>query len=155
MNRRQFLKIFAGAIALNFFPFNLLYPEIPGPVVWEAQGTGEDSINAIFTSLGGLKKFTGNDPSRASVLIKPNLCLPHNARMGTITSPEALEALCRFLVGRGVKKITIADHTLQNTADFRSLELMEVAASKSYWCLVGSMGLGSMKKVPVNPCFLA
>ena len=128
MNRRQFLKRYAATLALNFFPFNLLFAATPKSVVWEVLGTGEDSINTLFSSMGGIEKFIIRDISKTSVLIKPNLCLPHNARMGTITSPEVVGGLCRFLVGMGVKKIIIADHTLQSSKDFRSIELMEVLA---------------------------
>jgi len=53
-------------------------------------------------------------------------------------------------VGRGVKKITIADHTLQNTADFRSLELMEVADRYPEVNLILANDQEMYKRIEVN-----
>jgi uncharacterized protein (DUF362 family) len=92
-------------------------------------GDNRPAFDALFTELGGLEALLGTDPAKASVLIKPNLCLPHPGRMATTTSSERVSALCAFLSGQGVKKITVADHTLQGTKRFEKTEMVKMAAA--------------------------
>lgn len=134
MDRRNFLKIAAAGLFAKFLPFSgswsnkLLLADTPSPVVWEAQGSPDAAIKALFTSIGGLKKLIPGDLSKATILIKPNLCLPHPVARGTTTSPELVDALCGFLLAGGVKKIIIADHTLQEkTSKISKFEMAKVA----------------------------
>ena len=134
MNRRDFIKISVAGLAANFLPLprwlqkNTLLADSSMPVVSEAQGSAETMIKTLFTLLGGIEKLISGDVTRATVLIKPNLCLPQPADRGTITSPEIVEALCGFLLTNGVKKIVIADHTLgEKSAKNQDFELIQVA----------------------------
>jgi len=95
-------------------------------VVWEIEGTRTDAIQALFSSMKGIKKLIAVNLDRATVLIKPNLCLPHPNKMGTTTSTQVVDALCEFLVTSGVKRIIIADHTLKKSSDFKKAEILQV-----------------------------
>ena len=126
MNRRSFLKIGTAALASNLSPLRRALGEGSKPVVWEAEGAPADAMGALFSSLGGLEKLVEGDLSRATVLIKPNICLPHPERMGTTTSPLVVDALCGLLIANGAKRIVIADHTLKSSR-FGQIELHGVA----------------------------
>ena len=129
MKRRKFLKFSTIVFGSNLFPFlkskNGFSDEVK-PIVWESVGTSEENINNIFSAIGGLKNLISKELSQATVLVKPNLCLPHPAGMGTITSPNVIDTLCKYLTDLGVKRIIIADHTLKKTADFSKIELKSV-----------------------------
>jgi len=73
-------------------------------------------IPDLFDALGGLSALVKKDPSQLTVLIKPNLCLPHPPEMGTTVSPEVISALCDYFTGIGVKKLIFADHTLKGSS---------------------------------------
>jgi uncharacterized protein (DUF362 family) len=138
MDRREFIITGAAAAAASAFPWGLIGAEPVKSLVWEVQGTTRASIKTIFSALGGVKtlggmaKLADGDVSRATVLVKPNLCLPHPARMATTTSPEVIRALCEYLSELGVKRIIIADHTLQKTESFDKTEIAKLGeAGKS------------------------
>jgi uncharacterized protein (DUF362 family) len=95
-------------------------------VVWEVKALPREAIRAIFAAAGGLKGLTAQEPGRLSVLVKPNLCLPHPAKQATTSSVEMIEAVCRELAAGGVKKITVGDHTLKKAADFEKAEFMSI-----------------------------
>ncbi len=122
------MKTGAAAAAASLLPLNLSGTEAPKSIVWEATGAPRAALDALFTELGGIKAFFAAEPSKASVLIKPNLCLPHPGRMATTTSAVTVGALCTLLEEAGVKKIIIADHTLQNANRFGKIEMVQVAA---------------------------
>jgi uncharacterized protein (DUF362 family) len=128
MNRRRFLKAGGAALAAGLVPWNLsLGDEKPKALVWEIEGAARDAVRSLFSSLGGIKNLLPGDPSKASVLIKPNICLPHPSGRATTTSPGLVDALCEFLVDAGVKEVIITDHTLQKAAFFKKVELVKVA----------------------------
>ena len=123
MNRRQFIRTGATALASGLLPLEPVLGAAPGPVVWDIHGSPAASVEALFASLGGLERIMPTDPGRAVVLLKPNICFPHAAAMGTTTSPGLVVALCEFLSARGVGKIIVADHTLKANT-FERMELI-------------------------------
>ena len=134
MNRRDFIKTgTVAALASSLLPLDASFGEAPaeevlsGPVVWEVEGAPADSVPALFSSLGDLKEVLPGGLEGSTVLLKPNLCLPHPPAMATTTSPDVLEALCRFFTEKKVKRVIVSDHTLQKTGDFESMEAVKVA----------------------------
>ena len=127
MNRRQFIQFSGWAALTPFLPANIFSQSKTTPIVFETNGTEVAHIEAIFSALGGLGQMLTKSPERATVLIKPNLCLPHAAKIGTTTTPAAVLSLCQFLVKNKIKRIIIADHTLQKTANFANHEFHRLA----------------------------
>jgi uncharacterized protein (DUF362 family) len=128
IGRRDFLKVGGAALAAGVLPWELsLGDDRRYPVVWEIEGTAENTVRALFSALGGIEKLVTGDLSKATVVLKPNLCLPHPPARGTTTSPGLVDAICGYLVDSGVKKIAIADHTLQKAAYFRKVDMVSVA----------------------------
>ncbi len=127
MNRRQFIQFSGWAALAPFLPGQIFSQSQTKPVVFETNGTAAAHIEAIFSALGGLEKMLTKPPERATVLIKPNLCLPHAAKIGTTTTPTAVSSLCQFLTENEVRRIIIADHTLQKTANFANHEFHRIA----------------------------
>ncbi|MCP4634588.1 MAG: DUF362 domain-containing protein [candidate division Zixibacteria bacterium] len=127
MNRRAFIKSGASAILLNFLPFGRLLSETGNPTVWEVSGLSLQSISALFDELGGLKELIEKDLSSSTVLIKPNICLPHLPASATTTTPSTVDVLCEYLIKSGVKRVVITDHTLQDSDKFKNIPLYEVA----------------------------
>jgi uncharacterized protein (DUF362 family) len=131
MDRRNFVKIGSATIIGNyFFKLNSFATgssaEEPVSVVYELENPDSNSFKKLFQTLGGLESFIKTDLSKATVLIKPNLCLPHNSGIGTTTSPFITKLLCDFLISSGIKKIIIADHTLQKPDDFKEMEFIQI-----------------------------
>jgi len=126
MNRRQFLKISSATMALNLLPLTHSRGQIIKSTVWEIQGSENETIKALFSDLGGLANLISKDVSQATVLIKPNICLPHSSEMGTTSSPAILSALCEYLTMSGVKRIIVADHTLKKAEDFNNVDLINI-----------------------------
>lgn len=111
----------------------MLLPILPArlfssPVVWEIEGGPNDVIPTLFAKLGGLEKLINSELSQATVLIKPNLCLPQPSDMGTTSNPELIDALCRFLTSQKISKIIIADHTLRQASQFKNHIISDIAA---------------------------
>ncbi len=127
MNRRQFLAISTSALAYHLLPPASGLAESTRSVVCEVEGTSAKAIQALFSSIGGLQKLTSVDPSIATILIKPNLSLPHQVELGTTSSPEVIDGLCEYLISMGARRIIIADHTLGESRDFKNIELNRVA----------------------------
>ena len=107
----------------SFFPFRLLPSAGNAVTVYEITGDPAPAIRDLFSAMGGLTNLIGSDLSKASVLVKPNLCLPHKDSNGTITSVALIMALCEYLISEGVGRIIIADHTLQTADKFETNEL--------------------------------
>ena len=128
MDRREFIKTGTAAVAASFLPIHLTSAEEAGAVVWEITGQPKAALGALLEELGGIKALLTTEPAKATVLIKPNLCLPHPAKMATTTSSESVGALCTLMEEQGVRKIIIADHTLQNTNRFGRTEMVKMAA---------------------------
>jgi uncharacterized protein (DUF362 family) len=128
MDRRQFIKTGTAAVAASLLPLRLSSAGEAKVLVWEIQGPPGPAFGALFTELGGLEALLGTEPDKATVLIKPNLCLPHPGKMATTTSSERVEALCAFLEEKGVKETIIADHTLQSGNRFEKTEMAKMAA---------------------------
>jgi uncharacterized protein (DUF362 family) len=131
MRRRDFIKTGAAAVAAGLLPFRFSFADTPKSVVWEVIGSPDAALKALFARLGGLESLVESDAAKASVLIKPNLCLPHPSKMATTTSPEAVGALCGVLEDAGVKRIIIADHTLQSTKRFEKTEIVRMVEKRS------------------------
>jgi uncharacterized protein (DUF362 family) len=129
MKRRDFIFSGFSASILALFPFQKLFCISNSPKVYEITGEPDAAIRLLFSSLGGIKALINKDPSKAIILIKPNLCLPHNDTSGTITSKNLVKALCEFLFGEGIGKIIIADHTLQTADQFEKTGIVEYARS--------------------------
>ncbi|OYT13308.1 MAG: hypothetical protein B6I19_05810 [Bacteroidetes bacterium 4572_114] len=131
MDRRKFIRVSSAALVASQAPIaGYLDATAPPPytaTVYEADGIGKDQVEALFAVFGGLETWIKTDFARATVLIKPNLCLPHRAGRGTVTSPVLIEAVIQVLIGKGIKNIIIADHTLQETEDFSDIELVSIA----------------------------
>jgi len=122
MDRRRFLEL-GGAACFAFGfqkPFALLgnEPAHAGPLVLEADTVSYESVTALFERMGGLRGLIPVEPSRATIVLKPNICLPDPPQRATTTSPELVDLICRRLIADGAKKIVIADHTLQRNGEF-------------------------------------
>jgi len=128
MKRRQFLEIGAATLVSPLLPLKIHSSNQDKSPVWEAEGLPEKSIPALFEALGGLESMLTKEIVQSTILIKPNLCLPHGPDMGTVSSPEVIEALCLFLELQGVKKIIIADHTLRQFSNNKKTALHEIAS---------------------------
>lgn len=101
--------------------------EASGPMVWEIEGAPEKGVPALFEAMPDLDKITPDGLKGATVLLKPNLCLPHPPEAATTTSPGLLDALCRYFTDREVKRVIITDHTLQKASDFEEVEAVGIA----------------------------
>lgn len=127
MKRRDFVKtLFAGLAVPLLTQTQAQANQKPSSLVWEAEGTAAEMIRALFAAMGGLNRFIAPEQPGATVLIKPNLCLPHPEMRGSITSSAVLVALCAYLSENGINKIIIADHTLQ--PDLSEAQAFELAA---------------------------
>jgi len=98
-----------------------------GPVVWEAGALTYDSVSSLFEAFGGIQKLLPHEIGLATVVLKPNFCLPQAGDAGITTSNGLLDLLCRRLIADGAKRIIIADHTLQRTSDFDNASFFELA----------------------------
>jgi len=74
-----------------------------------------------------VQKLLSREIGQATIVIKPNLCLPHRGDKGTTTSTDLLDLLCLHLIAEGARRIIITDHTLQKTADFENAPFWELA----------------------------
>jgi uncharacterized protein (DUF362 family) len=126
MDRREFLKTSAAVAASSMLPFNALLGEEAGPVVWEIEGEPGAAVEKVFSSLGGLEKLIPGEVEGCTVVLKPNLCLPHPPAAATTTSPELIDALCSYLVEHNVKRIIVTDHTLQKAESFENNAVLKV-----------------------------
>ncbi len=126
MNRRNFIK-FGGSslLAMNMLSGKTISQPDTKSTVWELEGITQDNFKKLFESLGGIKSFIKNEITLSSVLIKPNISMPHLSNNGTITHVNSIEALCTCLISFGIKKILIADHTLKGN-EFQKIELNEL-----------------------------
>jgi uncharacterized protein (DUF362 family) len=128
MDRREFIKTGTAAIAASLVPLHLSSADEARAVVWEMTGPTKAALDTLLAELGGLKTLIATEPAKATVIVKPNLCLPHPAKMATTTSSESVGALCTLLEELGARKIIIADHTLQNANRFGKTEMVKMAA---------------------------
>jgi uncharacterized protein (DUF362 family) len=134
MERRRFCKIAALGFSSAFIPklwskSGVVFGQDYTPTVWESEGNADEMVPALFKSLGDISQLSNKAVDRTTVLIKPNLCLPHQPDSGTTTSPQMVNAFCKFLSESGVKKIIIADHTLKAKVEsFQRTELMQATA---------------------------
>jgi uncharacterized protein (DUF362 family) len=128
INRRRFLATSSAALLASQIPFSsiLAAKASDSSIVWEAEGVTYEKVSALLEALGGIEKLLTVEPARAAVVIKPNICLPDGAVKGTTTSYVAIEFFCKWLIAQGVRRIIIADHTLQKTADFSKIDLMQL-----------------------------
>lgn len=131
MNRRDFIKFNTCVLAAGLLPLGKLAGETGNSTVWEIAGISSDSFATLFKSMGGLEKFIKTDIARATILVKPNICLPYPAESATTTSPSAIESLCKYLITAGARRIIIADHTLQDENQFKGIPLFDIAAKYS------------------------
>ncbi len=134
IDRRRFLATGSAAFIASQLPFSrqILAEQaqpISGPVVWEVEGISYDRVSSLMEALGGLQRLLPVDPAKATVVIKPNLCLPDNGARGTTTSTGAMDLFCRWFISNGVKKIIIVDHTLQKSSDFANVEITKLPAT--------------------------
>lgn len=125
-NRRKFLKGSSAVLASSFLPWNALLAGQKNSLVYEIEGDSGSSVNQLFEVMGGLKSFLNKEPEKATVFLKPNLCLPHKESMGTTTSAELVDSFCEYLTALNVKKIIIADHTLQQATRFKSHDIVKL-----------------------------
>jgi len=130
MDRRKFLKVSSTALIASQLPVAQYISAAPIPgemsTVYELVDVDQDKIRTLFDAFGGLETFIKTDPARTTVLIKPNICLPHSSGRGTVSSPALLELIVNELLSFGIKSIIVADHTLQKTEDFNNIELISV-----------------------------
>jgi uncharacterized protein (DUF362 family) len=128
MDRREFIKTGTAAVAASFLPLGLSSADEAGIRVWQIAGPPKAALDTLLAELGGIEALMSVEPAKATVLIKPNLCLPHPAKMATTTPSESVGALCTLLEEQGVRKIIVADHTLQSKNRFGKTEMVKMAA---------------------------
>jgi uncharacterized protein (DUF362 family) len=119
-------------------------------MVWEAEGNADEMVQAVFKSLGGIPKLINRKVDQATVLIKPNLCLPHRSASGTTTSPGTVKAFCKYFSEAGVKKIILADHTLKGKIEyFQKTDVMQVTKDflSAHWLLANEQRYFTPQKV--------
>ncbi len=131
IDRRRFLATSSAALIASQLPFSgqIFADPVPsnsGPVVWEVEGISYDRVSALMDALGGIQQLLPVDPAKATLVIKPNLCLPDGGVRGTTTSAGAMDLFCRWFITKGVKKIIIVDHTLQKSSDFSNAEITKL-----------------------------
>jgi len=136
MKRRTFIKSGVGAVLASCLPIRLFPASGNAVTVYEITGDPALAVSDLFSAMGGIGKLIGSDLSKASVLIKPNLCLPHKDTNGTITSVALVRALCEYLTSQGVGRIIIADHTLQTADKFETNEIVTYARSNPQISLI-------------------
>jgi uncharacterized protein (DUF362 family) len=129
MVRRDFIKTGAIAVGASFIPFQDIIAADEKTKVYEISGIPENTILKLFATLGGIKSLINKDISKATILIKPNICLPHKDTNATITSLAAVKTICEYLLQEGVGRIIIADHTLQTADQFESIEMVTYVRS--------------------------
>jgi uncharacterized protein (DUF362 family) len=130
MKRRDFLTSAAGlALASNIHGFAALLDR--------RERSNEKSI--VYQTDNSKEKIAllceiifNNDhtqqliPVSATILFKPNLCVPTGERTGATTSVALLSTLAETFIAKGFKKIIIADHTLGQTEDFANHPINEL-----------------------------
>ncbi|MBC8186305.1 DUF362 domain-containing protein [candidate division KSB1 bacterium] len=127
MNRRKFLKTSSAVLASSLLPWNLVFGNQSNPLVWEIEGESGLAVPKLFETLGGLNSVLKKEPIKSTVLLKPNLCLPHKESMGTTTSAELVGSFCEYLTTNKVRKVIIADHTLQKAERFKQHEIVKLS----------------------------
>lgn len=127
MNRRKFIKQTSAVLAASMMPWNRLFANQANPVVWEFEGEPGVYVQKLFDVLGGLNAVLNKEPAKSTVLLKPNLCLPHRETMGTTTSVALVDAVCDYLITNKVRKVIIADHTLQQANRFKQHKIVKLA----------------------------
>jgi uncharacterized protein (DUF362 family) len=144
MNRRKFIQFISAASLYGLLPAGKInsFVKTPQqvyaehernakgsdekPKVYELEAISKENIEKVFNELGGLNSFIKGELSKATIVIKPNLCLPHPDESGTITSSTSMDLLLDYLTGSGIKKIIITDHTLQNADEFKEIEIQNI-----------------------------
>jgi uncharacterized protein (DUF362 family) len=129
MERRKFIKAGVIAVGVSFIPLQDILAFKEKQKVYEIIGTPENAVLKIFAAFGGIKSLINKDISKATVLLKPNLCLPHKDSLATITSVAVIKAISEYLINEGVGRIIIADHTLQSADQFEQLDMVTFAKS--------------------------
>lgn len=129
MKRRNFIKSGIGTLLASFLPARIFSASGNISTVYEITGNPATAVKMLFTALGGVKNLISSDLSTASVLIKPNLCLPHQDSNATTTSVSLIREICGYLLNEGVGRIIIADHTLQTADKFETNEIVTYARS--------------------------
>lgn len=124
MKRRNFIKSGLGAFLVSLLSMRAFSITDKKAVVYAIEGDPALAVKKLFDTLGGFGKIIGRDLSASSVLIKPNLCLPHKDSNGTITSARLVTALCEHCLNEGVGRVIIADHTLQHADNFNNNEIV-------------------------------
>ena len=113
-------------LASSLVPFNFAFGNQSNPLVWEIEGESGSAVQKLFEALGGLHSVLKKEPVKSTVLLKPNLCLPHKESMGTTTSAELVDSFCDYLSTKKVRKVIIADHTLQKAERFKQHEIVKL-----------------------------
>lgn len=126
MNRRKFIQqtsvVMAGSLVLH----KTISAAGTEPVVWEIEGNSDAAVVKLFESFGGLETLLPKGAENSTIILKPNLCLPHNSKMATTTSIELMDAMCQYLSAKNVKKIIITDHTLQQAERFMQHDIVKL-----------------------------
>ena len=76
-------------------------------------GSPEILVRKAIDGLGGIKKFV--KPGNV-VVIKPNLAWARRPETAANTNPEVISALIKLCKQAGAKRITVLDHSCDNTA---------------------------------------
>lgn len=128
IKRRHFLAASIATLLAWQFPFARSLRTVQtisdgGSTVWEVEGVTYERISALLEALGGMKELIHVDPAKATVVIKPNFCLPDSIERGTTTSTAVIELFCQWFIAHGVRRIIVVDHTLQKTSDFEKIDI--------------------------------
>ena len=124
MKRRNFIKTGFGAFLASLVAMPAFSISDKKSAVYVINGDPEKSVKKLFDTLGGIDNLIGRELSSSSVLIKPNLCLPHRDTNGTITSVGLVKAICEYCLNEGVGRVIIADHTLRQADNFSTNEIV-------------------------------
>jgi len=127
MDRRKFIKQSGAAVATSLLPWKLNAAFSDITTVWEMEGKAVPAVSGLFEALGGIQSYFPDGIENATVLLKPNLCLPQPEETGTTTASGLMDALCAFFSDAGAGKIIIADHTLQKPENFSDHAIVKLA----------------------------
>ncbi len=116
VTRRQFLRIFTGAILASSVSHDILgrmlkkrSADIRPDVVHIEGGTVDERTKVAVDVLGGIKKFIS---PADNVVIKPNAAFAQTPKMGGNTTPEVIRAVIKLCKHAKAKSVTVVEHCL-------------------------------------------
>lgn len=123
IDRREFLRR-AGILAVTTAGLGIAGDDLldileeaeaaTRPTLSVASGSGiETMVKKAIDGIGGIGKFVKKGQS---VVIKPNLAWARTPEQAANTNPQVIKALINLCKGAGARRITVIDHTCDNSS---------------------------------------